>query len=146
MATGSAPPWKPYQSGSSITHDYNNIFNITQSKLENDVEQGDVLLTQFPENTLGKTRELSWRHYMVSLTVQFVAKKYPDEKIGLVECGVCDGLTAYFSLNCVSEITDNFAVYLYDSWSAMKPEHLTMLERSRAGKYDYLSIENTKTI
>ena len=74
-----------------------------------------------------------WRHYIV-----FWAARYAP--LGnFVECGACDGLTAYFALSARQG-----AAYLYDAWEAMKDEDLRESKKKHAGDYGYLSLEMTR--
>lgn len=62
--------------------------------------------------------------------------------MGLIECGVCDGMTAYFAMQALKG-THVFRCSLYDAWEEMKTEYLLPEETDSAGAYGYLSIEST---
>jgi len=61
----------------------------------------------------------------------------------LVECGVCDGLTAYYAMSAVKQ-SWRFKAFLYDAWEGMKAEFLLESEKAAAGAYSYLSLDATK--
>lgn len=60
-----------------------------------------------------------------------------------VECGVADGLSAFFALKEIQG-HKNFLMHLYDSWSEMKKEHLYDVESNYTGRYNTLNVESTK--
>jgi len=83
---------------------------------------------------------LKWRHWNVCFFIKY-ASKFSNSK-SFVECGVGDGLSAYFSLKTLAG--SNYDFHLYDSWGVMKGEYLGDDEQKYAGRYDTLSLENTK--
>src|SRR5712691_11360785 len=84
-----------------------------------------------------------WRQYMVFWSARYAVKTARSPLKTRVECGVCDGLTAYFAMSGVKG-HGPFKAFLYDAWEGMKAEHLLESERSAAGNYSFLSIENTR--
>jgi O-methyltransferase len=64
--------------------------------------------------------------------------------VNLVECGVCDGLTAHFAMNAAQSLGSEWHGYLYDAWEGMKAEQLLPSESNMAGNYSYLGIESTR--
>jgi len=88
---------------------------------------------------------LLWRHWIVSYCVRH-AIKFTEKHADMVECGVCDGLTAFFALN---ELQHNPSIryvqmHLYDAWSPMLKEHLLEDEAPLIGKYPNISVARVK--
>lgn len=91
--------------------------------------------------------ELMWRHWIVAYCVRHVIKLADTSEYNFAECGVGDGVSAFFTLREIlgqKNIVKKFSMHLYDSWMAMKEEVLLKSEMSHAGKYSQLSIERTK--
>ena len=62
-----------------------------------------------------------------------------NKKINVVECGVCDGLTAFYAMNALKFKNKDFKFFLYDSWSQFK------LQKDKdIFDYSYLDVEVTK--
>ena len=144
MMTASQPPWESYDHNNSKIFEGDIDFLEIQSSLENSILSGAFKLTQFQVRRFEKSRELMWRHFIVVKSLNLVIQNNQNVGINLVECGVCDGLSAYFVLRNLTNKKLPFLIYLYDSWDVMKPDYLTESENSRSGKYDYLNIKNTK--
>lgn len=134
MATITNPPWA----------DPNNELGSDFLKIHNEVVElvlsGKFKLSQFEDS---KNKEellqgLMWRHYMVFWTARYA--KFANST-NIVECGVCDGLTVYFALRGLG---DSYKAWLYDAWEGMEENRLLDSEKSHAGDYAYLSIEDTK--
>lgn len=87
-------------------------------------------------------RSFMWRHYIVFWSARYAAQFTKSTKKILVECGVCDGLTAYYAMSAMGDIP--FRSFLYDAWTAMKDENLVESEKNMTGDYAYLSLDNTK--
>tara|TARA_A100000164_G_scaffold348542_1_gene350825 strand:+ start:1148 stop:1915 length:768 start_codon:yes stop_codon:yes gene_type:complete len=89
--------------------------------------------------------DLQWRHYIVQTSVAraYYAAKNHNQKLNLSEFGVADGLTAWFALNKLSRLCNNFQMTLYDAWSEMKEEQLLQGEVAIEG-YSLLELEKTK--
>lgn len=91
--------------------------------------------------------EFLWRHWLVSYSVKHAIEFAETNDYNFAECGVADGVTAFFALR---EIIHNkktklkFLMHLYDSWDAMKKDTLLDSEMSSAGAYSNLSVETTK--
>jgi len=86
---------------------------------------------------------LRWRHYIVFWTARWAATVPASSAPNFVECGVCDGLTAYFALRAIPDRRD-FKIFLYDAWEGMKSEYLLQGEQRLAGSYSHLSLEQTQ--
>ena len=89
-------------------------------------------------------RELMWRHYLVFWSARFAARATEPAVKTLVECGVCDGLTAYFAMRAVQGDGQPFKAVLYDAWEGMKTPYLLGSEQAAAGSYSYLALDSTK--
>jgi len=90
---------------------------------------------------------LQWRHWNVSYAVRFALKFSNTSEFNFVECGVADGVSSFFLLSEVDsrkDLFDKCSLHLYDSWDAMKSEHLLNSERDHEGRYKELDIERTK--
>ena len=84
-----------------------------------------------------------WRHYFVFWSARYASRAAGGSVTHLVECGVCDGLTAYFAMSAVKD-SGPFRAFLYDAWEGMKTERLLDSEQSATDSYSYLSLDNTQ--
>jgi len=137
MTTHTFTPW--HNGGDELSRDFLKV----NQKLVAKVMQGEFKLSQFNEEP-DKEMLLSglmWRHYIVFWSVHFASKATNCVIKNLVECGVCDGLTAYFAM---SALRGEFKAFLYDAWEGMKSEYLLESEMGSVGDYHYLNVENTK--
>lgn len=82
------------------------------------------------------TDALRWRHWNVAYSVRHAQEHAGAHPLVGVECGVADGMTAYFALAHSSGM-----LHLYDAWSAMRVDHLDTSEQYQAGNYGTLSRE-----
>lgn len=145
------PPWigdipAGDQTGSSSSAPLGVLFRLAHNHLVAEVEAGRFKLSQF-ESRRSQRRvleELMWRHFIVFWSAAYAASSSAGAKVNLVECGVCDGLTAYFAMSAVQPVDSSWHGYLYDAWEGMKPEQLLPTESSMAGKYGHLNIESTR--
>jgi methyltransferase family protein len=140
MATFATPPWHAGQ-GDELASD----FSIVNSDVIASVRRGQFRLSQFDEvqDKTKKLHELMWRHYVVFWSARYASRATASPVNNLVECGVCDGLTAYFAMNAVKG-DGPFKAFLYDAWEGMKAEYLLETEHGAVGNYSYLSLENTR--
>jgi hypothetical protein len=91
--------------------------------------------------------ELKWRHWIVAYCVRHAIRLANTSEYNFAECGVGDGVSAFFSLREIlgqKNFSKKFSMHLYDSWMAMKGEVLLESEMPHAGKYANLSVEKTK--
>jgi len=140
MKTETTPPWCD-GGGDRLTKDFMRV----NSELAERVGGGEFRLSQFDAVTdkAGLLGELRWRHYVVFWSARYASQTTRSSVKNLVECGVCDGLTAYYAMSAVKG-SWQFNTFLYDAWEAMKSEYLLESERTEAGQYSYLSLDNTK--
>jgi O-methyltransferase len=88
-----------------------------------------------------------WRHWIVSYAINHAIKFSCTKKINFVECGVGEGISAFFSLRQIvnnSKSSMNSEMHLYDAWSKMKKDFLLDSELNSVGKYSELNIEIAK--
>jgi hypothetical protein len=144
MISSAVPPW--WNGGGDVLA---TEFVATASDVGQRVADGLFELSMFdglqnPERQLPKQLgELMWRHYFVYWSVRYAINATKANPIHLVECGVCDGLTAYFALSAATAI-GRCKAFLYDAWEAIRADALTESDKGLAGQYSYLSIENTR--
>jgi hypothetical protein len=145
------PPWIgeiPAESlaGASSSVPLGAWFRLAHDHLVAEVEAGRFTLSQF-QNRRSQRRlleELMWRHFIVYWTATYAASSCAGTELNLVECGVCDGLTAYFAMSAAQSINSDWHGYLYDAWEGMKAEQFLPSESNMAGNYSYLNIESTR--
>jgi hypothetical protein len=148
---GLNPPWigeRPSgnQAGQSSSVHLGAQFRLTHDNLVEEVEAGRFTLSQF-QNRHSQRRvleELMWRHFIVYWTAAYAVSSCAGKEVNLVECGVCDGLTAYFAMNAAQSLGSEWHGYLYDAWEGMKAEQLLPSESNMAGNYSYLNVESTR--
>jgi hypothetical protein len=141
MATHSTnPPWLKDNSFKKNIDIFN--FNIAHNIILNLVKKNKFYISQL-STPLAALEELKWRHYFIFQTVLFSSKFTSSKKKYIVECGVCDGLTAFYAMMALKKFKYNFKSYLYDSWSVMKDEYLDRDEKKLSGSYRYLNLSRT---
>ena len=141
--TTTQPPWNNITTGAKL----NSVagFNNANEKLQILLDRNNFHLSQFShvadlEQVL---TSLKWRHYFVYWTALYAARYTKSDEKNLVECGVADGMTAWFSMEALENTHKNYKCYLYDSWAITKEEYLSINEKKKAGAYSYLNIEST---
>lgn len=107
---------------------------------------------EFTPSTVNKPYDeymysLNYRHYFISFCANYAIKFVQTDSHNFVECGVNDGVSAFFALNELSDkLGTNFKMHLYDSWSAMKAEFLIDSEIDfNVGAYHDSSIDRAKS-
>ena len=140
MATGTRTPWM-----NGGTNAFSRSFSETDFLLKTLVAEKKIVLTQFnPCNVTPELEGLTWRHFIVYWSATYSIQNTKSERKNLAEFGVCDGLTAYYAISAAKKLQVSFEAYLYDAWEEMKSEFLLDSEKSSAGSYSYLNLENTK--
>jgi len=105
---------------------------------------------EFSKNTTGTNKKnvdgLLWRHWIVSHSVLHSLKFADTTDYNFVECGVGEGMTAFFALREISFQKDipKLTMHLYDSWGMMKKESLLENESHYVGRYANLDVNVTK--
>jgi O-methyltransferase len=92
---------------------------------------------------------LMWRHWLISYSIRHVVEFSKCKDLELVECGVANGLTAFFALRELKGLqglgkVDNFKIHLYDSWLPIREDDLLSTEKGLAGGYDDINLDKTK--
>jgi Macrocin-O-methyltransferase (TylF) len=146
MTTYSRTPWSG-GGGHQVTQD----FCAADSRLKKSVVEKRFTLSQFANRGSRKSADqvaaldrLMWRHYFVYWSAAYASNNTHSIKKNFAECGVCDGLTAFYALSAANAAGVMGDAYLYDSWEALKIEQLSESERFRLGDYAYLDIDVTK--
>jgi len=142
MTTVANLPWSQPAAFSGFEADYSDCNKF----LNNLISSKSFTLSQFSaENDISSVLEgLMWRHYIVYWSASFAAKNTKIRSKNLVECGVCDGLTAYFAMTALSNSGSEWQAYLYDAWGGMREDLLLQNEMDNKGVYSYLDVETTK--
>ena len=148
MITKTIPPWILISNNEVLQ------FEKTNNKLIALIKDKKFDLSLFTNNfnndkekiqtSIKAVEELKWRHYIVYFSILFI-KKFTRNKINIVECGTCDGLSIFYAVNALSNENIDFTAYIFDSWAGMKKEHLLFENELRhLNDYSYLNLENTK--
>ncbi|MFX1383553.1 MAG: class I SAM-dependent methyltransferase [Promethearchaeota archaeon] len=92
---------------------------------------------------------LLWRHWIVTYSLRHAIEFTDQNSINLVECGVAEGVTAFFLLKELKEqkelgLIKNYSLHCYDAWEQMREEYLLKTEKSCIGKFSNLNIELVK--
>ena len=142
MYTHAVPPWigddKTSRDFNEVHNDFMELINSNKFELSENVI--------YPEDRLFST--LMWRHYHVFWSVKYAINATGSGQKNFVECGVCDGVTAYFvAKTSIAEKVNDPKLYLYDSWGKMESKYLTESEKKQnlAGNYSCIDIERTKS-
>lgn len=112
-----------------------------------DIKQNFEFTYNTADISHGNIDTLKWRHWIVSYSIRHAIEFTQSFNYNFVECGVGDGVTAFFALREIKnnkKTSENFTMHLYDSWSGMKQENLLKKELMNIGKYSNLDIELTK--
>lgn len=103
--------------------------------------------------TIGITAEnvdtLLWRHWIIAFSIRYAIEFTGLEGTILAECGVGDGMSAFFALREMTDYKKNhpnieFTMHLYDSWSSLRKEELLESEYNIIGKYNDNYLNRTK--
>lgn len=141
MASVANLPWCQPAAFSELEAAYSDC-----NKLLNDlISRKSFNLSQFKGEDISSVLDgLMWRHYIVYWSASFAAKNTKVKSKNLVECGVCDGVTAYFAMTALSNSGFEWQAYLYDAWEGMREDLLLQSEKKNKGEYSYLNVEATK--
>ena len=88
-----------------------------------------------------------WRHWIVSYAVKHAMKFSKSSEQNFVECGVGEGISAFFSLRQIMNSSNNektSKIHLYDAWAPMREKELLESELTSEGKYSELTINMAK--
>jgi hypothetical protein len=134
MKTGHELPWNDEYNWSIFreTHEYvKEEFNFTND---------------FVGMNKKNLNELQYRHWYVAYCAKHVLEFVQVSEYNFVECGVANGVTAYYALKEISNKIEKskFKMHLYDSWDAMRENELLETEINHVGNYSKLDIDIAK--
>lgn len=135
MTSVHLPPWKNHLDATVFLDAANDIKKIKFGLIRSTGDDVDTI------------DESMWRHWIVAYAIKHAIKFSKSEKMNFVECGVGEGISAFFSLR---EIVNNpkystsSQMHLYDAWAKMKKDFLLDDELNSEGKYSELNIEMAK--
>lgn len=140
MTTGTRTPWMD-GGGHKITQDFCN----TDIQLKTLVKKKYFNMSQFSEvDPIKILNQLKWRHYIVYWSSIYALNNTRSTQNNLAECGVCDGMSAFYALSAAKTMDKTVKAYLYDAWEGMKEDYLVASEKRTVGDYSYLNMESTK--
>ena len=116
-------------------------------KASSDIKKNFEFSKNAAQVDLSNIDELLWRNWIVSYAVRYAIEFADTNHFNFVECGVADGVSAFFALREMNENKKSigqFTMHLYDSWMVMRKDGLLESELSHVGRYAELSIEKTK--
>ena len=134
MQTTSQLPWVDEYQGEQ--------FRNTAKKIKEKFHFNEKLKI-YPKNIDGTL----WRHWNISFAINYALNFTSLKEFNLVECGVADGLSAFFVLQEMESNkhkTKKYFMHLYDSWDDMRKQDLVESEMSSLGTYKNLDIDITK--
>ena len=129
------PPW--------IDESENSVFN----KTSNDIKKFQFGVVHSTGIDRHRVDSLLWRHWIVSYSSKHAIEFSKTDELNFVECGVGDGLSAFYSLQEIRNNNKNqskVTMHLYDSWGPMKEENLLESEIESKGRYSELKLDITK--
>lgn len=135
MTSVHLPPWKNHSNAS--------IF-LDAAKDIKKLEFGLVKSTGTDANNIDDSL---WRHWVVSHAIKHAIKFSKSSEQNFVECGVGEGISAFFSLRQImseNNIEKTCKMHLYDAWAPMREKELLESEFASEGKYSELTINMAK--
>jgi len=135
MKVNHPPPW---------IDELDSVFNKTSNNIKNNFDFSTLHSTGIDVHNVDT---LLWRHWIVSYATRHAITFSKTDEFNFVECGVGDGLSAYYTLQGINEnidIKNNAKLHLYDSWGPMKEDGLLQSESSSLGRYSELKLDVTK--
>lgn len=137
-----ATPWRP------ACGELGAGFASANASLLQALEAGDFRLSQFASSSpVSVLDQLAWRHYVVYVSAALAGRACRERAAALVpvvECGVCDGLTAHFAFAALRDQGIAFSARLYDAWAPMQGALLLPSEKRHDGDYGYLDLAQTR--
>ena len=86
-----------------------------------------------------------WRHWIVSYSIKHAIEFTKTDEYNFVECGVADGLSAFYALREIKENNlPKSKMHLFDSWGPMREEDLLESEIESENRYSELKLIETK--
>lgn len=141
MTTETLPPWDNQPDTVS------NLLLELHSEFKAHLRDGDFTLSQFAhiEDLASFMDEFVWREYFIITSVALAVESISvDEKMMMVEGGVCDGWTAWFAIRSTCRDIEDLEYWAYDSWAAMREQDLLPAESWVSGTYAYLDLKQTR--
>ena len=135
MTTVHLPPWKNHLDAT--------IFLVAARDIKKK-NFGLVKSTGLDSDTVDGTM---WRHWIVSYAVRHSIEFSDSKKMNFVECGVGEGISAFFTLRQIINNQKSAKIsqmHLYDAWAPMKKDFLLDNELDSEGKYSELNIQMSK--
>lgn len=138
MTTTTLNPWASPDADAE-----NRVFFAAHEALVAQVKKGSFRLSHAEpvHDEAALLARLLYRHYYIWWSVRYAAAATASVQKTLAECGVCDGLSAYFAMSALQGTPCQ--VFLYDAFAAMRTEDLLPSEQFHAGEYGYLSMKTT---
>ena len=135
IKTTNDPPW--------VDEPYDNLFNQTSKDIKNFQFQS-IHSTGVDSHNVDR---LLWRHWIVSYSTRHAIQFSNSHEFNFVECGVGDGLSAFYTLREISKnpkTLNNSKLHLFDSWGPMKKTDLIESEFDSVDRYSELELNVTK--
>lgn len=113
IKTTNDPPW--------VDEPYDSLFNQTSKDIKNFQFQS-IHSTGVDSHNVDR---LLWRHWIVSYSTLHAIRFSNSHEFNFVECGVGDGLSAFYTLREISKnpkTLNNSKLHLFDSWGPMKKQ------------------------
>ena len=132
MTTVHAPPWMNH-------YDSKNFVDATK-----DIKKFKFNLIKSTGTDVHNIDDALWRHWLVSYATKHAINFSKDTNPNFVECGVGEGVSAFFALRQISndkQVSNSFKMHLYDAWAPMRKKELLKSELVSEGKYSELTID-----
>ena len=127
------PPW--------VDESKDSIFNQTS----NDIKNFYFGAVQSTGVDVHRIDTLLWRHWIVSYSIKHAIEFTKTDEYNFVECGVADGLSAFYALREIKENNlPTYKMHLFDSWGPMREEDLLKSEIESKNRYSELKLIETK--
>jgi hypothetical protein len=136
---GKTMPWEGI-GGDRVSEGFTNANSGLKTKFKNNEF---TLIRASDELEYIKNRR--WRNYIMYWSAAYAANySTEDKQMSLVECGVAEGVSAYFAMNAFEDNDREYNAYLYDSWDKMRGQELLESEMGKIGNYDVLDEDITQ--
>jgi hypothetical protein len=140
------PPWE--KAGQHPLAGMPGGFLKSHLEFQRRIVSGDLVLSQLSGRTdiPEAIDRLRWRHFTLYSSVQLAEtmsrghRKVPGGMV-LAECGVCDGMGAFFALESAIHAGVDPRYLGYDAWQAMPADRLLTSEQRYVNAYDYLQLD-----
>ena len=140
MTTGTRTPWM--DGGRAQNHPRFLQHGYT---VENTCEGKHFNMSQFSEvDPIKILNQLRWRHYIVYWSSIYALNNTRSTQNNLAECGVCDGMSAFYALSAAKTMDKTVKAYLYDAWGRDERRLLSRVREAYCWRLFYLNMEFTK--